>query len=403
MLKRIFTSRWSKWTGCLLASIFLLLTVTVAVMSVATVETSQNYVSRADSATVKEDDWPARESPLAPNITRTGPGPVDHGPYKHCRVLGLGADNEHKIDSFLFITTGAHAEQQGQLTLNGDASVGGEQSEYRLTLERQNLTFAQVMPARGPARGTMLYLGSIDINSAGESKILQLARDRGWNVLACSIGTDYLMPEKILIDKNGSTRLARRIDNHLADRAYAMEALISYLKAHRPELLAGPRVIAGMSAGAIALPTVVARIGPVDAAVVIGGGENVGQIIAGSPLFSQHIELVDAHLSRDSKGDLTGKLVPCVDAKKRADFVAAVLAKSKIDPHHVAAALRGTPVLMVQARYDNIVPAATGQSLYESLGRPERWQYRTGHIGLTVLMPWKISYVFDWIDAHIAH
>jgi hypothetical protein len=157
-----------------------------------------------------------------------------------------------------------------------------------------------------------------------------------------------------------------------------------------------------MSAGAIALPTVVARIGHVDAAVVIGGGENVAEIIAGSPLFSQHIELVDIHCDMGQKGECNVKLLPCANPQKRAEFVAAVLRKSKIDPRHAAAALKGTPVLMVQAMYDDIVPASAGQSMYESLGRPERWQYRTGHIGLTLLMPWKIDYVLDWMAARTA-
>lgn len=405
MLKRIFTSRWCKWASRLFASFLFLLAVTIAVMSVASVESPGPRQSSTHPAVVKDADWPARESPAAPNITRTGPGPIDLGAYKCCRVLCVGKDDEHGVESFLLVTTAAQvasAEQQGNVVLNGATSVGGEPSNYRLTLENQNLLFAQAMPATSRAIGTLLYLGSIDVNSDGEGKMLQLARDRGWNVLACSIGMDYMAPEKIVVDDGGSTRLASRIDNHLADRAYAMEALIAYLETHRPELLVGPRVIAGMSAGAIALPTVVARIGPVDAAVVIGGGENVAEIISGSPLFSQHIELVDVHCGVGQKGERNVELLPCTNLQKRAEFVAAVLRKSKIDPYYAAAALKGTPVLMVQAKYDDIVPAAAGRSMYESLDRPERWQYRTGHIGLTLLMPWKIEYVLDWMAAQAA-
>jgi hypothetical protein len=403
VLKRIFTSRWCKWTSRLVAIILLMLAATIAVMSVAAIESSGQRQSSTYVAVVKNGDWPPRESPTVPNITRTGPGPIDLGAYKNCRVLRIGSD-EHGVESFLLVTTvhpDSHVEQQGSVTLNGATSVGGEPSEYHLTLEHQNLLFAQVMPATVRAIGTLLYLGSIDVNSDGESKMLQLARDRGWNVLACSIGTDYMRPEKIVVNEGGATRLAHRIDNHLADRAYAMEALIAYYEMHRSDLLVGPRVIVGMSAGAIALPTVVARIGPVDAAVLIGGGENVAEIIACSPLFSQHIELVDAHLKMGPKDDLKVKLVPCSNQKKRAEFADAVMRKSKIDPRYAAAALKGTSALMVQAKYDDNVPASAGQSMYESLGRPDRWQYRTGHIGLTLLMPWKIDYVLDWMEAQI--
>ena len=216
--------------------------------------------------------------------------------------------------------------------------------------------------------------------------------------MACSIWIDYMSPVKVVVLDEGSSRLARRIDNHLADRAYAMEALLAYVATHRPELLVGPRVIVGMSAGAIALPTVVARIGAVDAAVLIGGGENVAEIIAESSLFSQHIQLVDVRVNQGADGNKQIDFPPCANPRKRAEFVDAVRRKSKIDPSRAAAALAGIPVLMIHAKYDDIVPAAAGQSMYESLGRPERWQYHTGHIGLTLLIPWKINYLLDWLD-----
>lgn len=248
----------------------------------------------------------------------------------------------------------------------------------------------------------LLYLGSIEVFSAGETKLLRAASECGWNVVACTIGVDFLADQKIIRNDRGATRLASRVDNHLADRAYAMEAMLAYLEQQQPELLAGPRVIAGTSAGAIALPTVVARIGPVDAAVLIGGGENVAQIILESPLLNQHIELVEEKLTEQSAGKFKLSWEPCTDPQLRSEFANRVLQKSKIDPHYAAAALVDTPVLMLQAKYDSIVPALTGQSLYESLGRPQRWSYRTGHVGLTLLVPWKIGYVLDWMATQTA-
>lgn len=405
MLKRIFTSRWCKWTSLVLASSLFLLAVAVAVMSIASAEAPAQSRSSTRATVFNDRDWPVREPPAVPSMMRTGPGPIDLGVFKFCRILSVGKDEERDVDSFLIVPTAPAAGDAAQknTVFDGSTSVGGKPSDYRLTLERQNLSFAQVMPATEIATGSLLFLGSIDINSAGERKMLQVARDRGWNVLACSIGVDYMTPEKIVVDDRGSTRLARRIDDHLADRAYAMEALIAYLEANQPDLLIGPRVLVGMSAGAIALPTVAARIGPIDAAIVIGGGENVAKIIADSPLFRDHIELVDVTHEMSRNGEPNVKMLPCEAPWKRAEFAAAVLRKSKMDPRHAAAALKGTPVLMVQARYDDIVPAAAGQSMYESLGRPERWQYRTGHVGLTLLMPWKINYILDWMAAHTAN
>jgi hypothetical protein len=257
--------------------------------------------------------------------------------------------------------------------------------------------FAQVIPAGCKANGVLLFLGSIDVLSSGERTALRIARDRGWNVVACTIGIDFTASEKVTVSDKGATRLASRIDDHLSDRAYALEAMIKYLEVERPEILVGPRVVVGMSAGAIALAAAVARIGPVDAAVLIGGGENVAQIITSSPLFNGHIELVETLVDNSDPMPLVISNTPCKNSNKRRKFIERVLQESKLDPHHTAAVLYGTPVLMLHAEYDRIVRAETGQTLYESLERPERWRYRTGHIGLTAIVPWKIGYVLHWI------
>jgi hypothetical protein len=404
VLKRILTSRWCKWARRLFAGLLCLLAIMVAVMSVGSIELPARRESTQHTVVVNEDDWPVRQPPEILQITRTGPGPIDLGAYGCCRLLSLASDDEYGVDSYLLVTSAPPTDDNadGGIVFSGTTSVGGSPSDFQVTLGRQNMAIAQVMPATRTAIGTLLYLGSINILSTGESKMLQRAREKGWNVLACSIGMDSRMPEQIIVDDGGSTRLAQRIDNHLADRAYAMEALIAYVETQSPDLLIGPRVLVGMSAGAIALPTVGARIGPVDAAVVIGGGEHVAEIIASSPLFGEHIELVDVQYEIGKKGGFNTKLLPCADRQKRTEFSKAVLRKSKLDPHYAAAALRGTPVLMVQAKYDDIVPVAAGQAMYETLDRPERWQYRTGHIGLTLLMPWKVDHVLDWMAAQIA-
>jgi hypothetical protein len=192
---------------------------------------------------------------------------------------------------------------------------------------------------------------------------LRIARDRGWNVVACTIGIDFTASEKVTVSDKGATRLASRIDDHLSDRAYALEAMIKYLEVERPEILVGPRVVVGMSAGAIALPAAVARIGPVDAAVLIGGGENVAQIITSSPLFNGHIELVETLVDNSDPMHLVISNTPCKNSNKRRKFIERVLQESKLDPHHTAAVLYGTPVLMLHAEYhlskQEVLPASS--------------------------------------------
>ena len=72
-----------------------------------------------------------------------------------------------------------------------------------------------------------------------------------------------------------------------------------------------------------------------------------------------------------------------------ARFVEPVLRESQLDPYHTAGAIRELPVLMLHARYDQIVPASAGELLYQRLGQPERWSFASGHLGLFMLLPFK--------------
>lgn len=392
-------SKWPKWTTRLIAYLVAVFIGFVAVSSCGSLDSAAPRRVRSDRV-LPDDAWPGREPSRSVDITGSGKLPSDQGVFGQCRIFSLGPDVEDTTAEHLMLIAKASSGDRGELTgvFEGKGLATSSSSNFKVKLDGQNLLFAQVLPTGRKANGVLLFLGSIDALSSGERQALQVARDRGWNVVACTIGIDSTASENVTVSDNGAARLASRIDEHLCDRAYALEAMIKYLEVKRPDLLVGRRVVVGMSAGAIALPTAVARIGPVDAAVLIGGGENVARIVTNSPLLSGHTELVETVVDSSDPKHLVISKAACKDPNKRRKFVEQVLQESKLDPHHTASVLRGTPVLMLHAEYDRIVHAETGRALYESLQRPERWRYRTGHIGLTAIIPWKIGYVLDWVE-----
>ena len=229
-----------------------------------------------------------------------------------------------------------------------------------------------------------------------EQKFLSQARDAGWHVIAMTVDSSFSHSQQLPANKDGETALALRIDNHLADRAYALESMDSFLRAERPELLLRPTVLVGVSAGAIAVPTVAARTGPPDAAVLVAGGENVADIIIESPLFAEHTQLVEPGDGNRAEGE---RFEPVTDAGLRSDFARNAFAQCRLDPARTAPSLSSTPTLMLHAKYDNIVPSHTGDDLFKSLGEPERWSYRIGHAGLCAMLPWKANQILKWLDA----
>ena len=55
-------------------------------------------------------------------------------------------------------------------------------------------------------------------------------------------------------------------------------------------------------------------------------------------------------------------------------------------------------MLLLHAAFDRIVPASTGDELYRRSGRPERWTYPLGHLGLFWWLPTQASRITAWVD-----
>ena len=78
-------------------------------------------------------------------------------------------------------------------------------------------------------------------------------------------------------------------------------------------------------------------------------------------------------------------------------------AATRLDALRTAPLLSKTPVLQLHAEWDTIVPAPTGDVLWDALGRPERWAYRTGHLGLFVFwLPRERHRLVEWVEQAIS-
>lgn len=184
-------------------------------------------------------------------------------------------------------------------------------------------------------------------------------------------------------------RIAAAVDEVLAENAYAAEAALEYIDRMRPDLAGLPVAVIGFSAGALAAPTAAVRLGErVSAVVLIGGGADIFQISQRNTLTRGGIDL------RGKDGPLDRRLVARIGEH--------YLEHTRLDPYHMAPRLRGVPVLVVHAMFDGIVPAETGEVLYERLGRPDRLTFLGGHGGLFYLLEGQAERIGSWLRKHVA-
>ncbi|MFN7019805.1 MAG: alpha/beta hydrolase family protein [Phycisphaerales bacterium] len=232
----------------------------------------------------------------------------------------------------------------------------------------------------------MAGLGSVEY----EQPVLDELLTRGWAVLRVATPSVWWYEAKpYQIDREAditptARKIARTIDDLVAEPAYAAEAALAYLARERPSIPQSPLVMVGCSAGALAAPAVVARLsGRFDAAVLVGGGANLLKLSQMSDLTDGGIRLIWTD--------------PMGSAAHRNQLYEEYLAASSLDPFQTAVAMRGMPVLMVQAALDSTVPSSGGELLWECLGRPERWTFAGGHR----LMFWRLQDhavpIADWV------
>ncbi len=249
-------------------------------------------------------------------------------------------------------------------------------------------------PRGTPAeRGIVLALRPLSGATYTRSVINEL-RDRGWVVVESSlgfgvagVGEDRDARSDSDLDRYGA-RIGEITNERLSEWAYGCEAMVQMVREERPHLEGKPVLVLGFSAGAIGAPTVAARLGEqVKGIVLVGGGVDIARIAQTSSLsdFGLGVSFNGERL----KGDHLDRLS------------AAYLKTATLDSFHTASTLRHTPALMLQAADDDIVPVQTGQTLYELMGRPERWVLDGGHVALFLQLGWFDTQIADWVDGHV--
>lgn len=239
------------------------------------------------------------------------------------------------------------------------------------------------------SRGLVVSLSSLAGLEYELPTVTQLT-NRGWAVLVVNASTVRRFEEPVFLDADSdptpaAKRLARIIDNRVAEIAYAVEAGVEYVSRQHSNLRAVPIVIVGFSAGALTAPAVAEILRDrVAAMVLVGGGANLLDISQRSSLTNGGIEII----WRDKKSP------PEAVARLNEAYVK----QSRLDPYAICPRLTGVPALILHGLLDDIVPTDTGDVLYERLGKPERLSYPLGHRGLFWLLPGQAGRIADWID-----
>lgn len=210
------------------------------------------------------------------------------------------------------------------------------------------------------------------------SRIMKIRR--GWFTLRSAEDVERVAAE-----------VAAHVDTTLAENAYAAEAVLEYLAAERPDAPQNPLVVVGMSAGSLAAPAVATRLGErVGALVLVAGGADLVAISRATSLSGAAIQI-----RHDEQTPASPELLDALNA--------AYLRKTRLDPYVLAPGLARTPVLLVLAVGDTMVPISAGETLYERLGRPDRTTFRLGfaepHHELFYFLPRHAREIVRWINS----
>ncbi len=246
----------------------------------------------------------------------------------------------------------------------------------------------------GPARGVLVHLHGLGGHRL-ERHLQPVLRRAGWGVLECvyplagwsRLAADASDPDQV---RAAGATMAAIIDDRFAELAIAAEAAIETLAAEGDAAAAaGPLLVAGFSAGGNAAPAVAARLGDrVRAMSIVMAGADLMEITIASVLGDTGFDGVRGGRPVDRRR---------LTAAERRRFSEAYLERVRLDGFAVGPHLAAVPTLLVPARFDRVVPAATGRRLAERLGRPEvRW-IPAGHVGGYLSLPWMGPRIGRWL------
>ncbi len=167
----------------------------------------------------------------------------------------------------------------------------------------------------------------------------------------------------------------------------ASKAILQQLKKLFPLLQDAPTALIGISAGALNAPAVYYELkDEIDAVVLVAGGANMFEIVQDGAFTNW--KFTNKKENRFTAGELQ-------------EIEAEYLAIPSRDPYFLAPALPRDNTLLIHAKWDAVVPAKNGDLLWERAGKPERWIYPSGHLGLFASFAWHTEEITQWINANV--
>ena len=165
----------------------------------------------------------------------------------------------------------------------------------------------------------------------------------------------------------------------------ATRAVTSRMEKQLPSLQNAPQALIGISAGALNTPAVYYEMqDEFDAVVLIAGGANLFDIVQDGAFTNWKFTNEDeTRFSRDELSEMSELY----------------LQTPSRDPYFLAPALPHDNTLIVHAKWDEVVPSENGDVLWERAGKPERWVYPSGHLGLFMMLGSHAPSIVHWINS----
>ncbi|MBC8202281.1 MAG: alpha/beta hydrolase [Planctomycetes bacterium] len=232
-----------------------------------------------------------------------------------------------------------------------------------------------------PIRGlAFVYCGLGGLQHA--SKILgNELLENGWAIVYVYtvLNAPKFQTNILLIEENAAEEIVRLFDKKYCQVITATKSIRQIVEEKIPQVQSLPLVLLGISAGALNTPAVYHELqNEVDAVVLIAGGANMFEIVRNGAF---------------TKWNFSKMFTPYIDDRE-------YLATPSRDPYFLAPELPEN-TLLVHARWDKIVPAKNGDLLWERAGKPERWVFSGGHLGLFMTFDWHADDIVEWIDEKI--
>ncbi len=221
-------------------------------------------------------------------------------------------------------------------------------------------------------------------------------RQRGWHVLLM-VAQPSRFTESLTVGVDPSASpaaqiepIARLIDDRFAECAYAVEGVTAHLALTRPEAPTDRRFAVGFSAGALAMPAVIAREPEAyEAALLMGGGADMLTMV----LTSNYADWIDAlHIE--------WKTTPTDE--QFASLIESYREQARLDPYALAPSMKDTPSLLVMGSNDQAVPAELGELYWARAGEPERRLIPAGHELLFFgYIRARAADLLDWLESAV--